>query len=161
MNITLKFADNAEYSYTTTEPDLIEGGWGAPFAANEDGEFALRFLEGNASNEIISVLTSKHGPVTHLSISSAPDKTEGIYTFYWDLGRSGEVSGTFVATREDVASLLGEKIYFGEILGKHSDIYGVVKEDDITLVDESARAIEMFKRLSLATGHNPFDYLEN
>jgi len=48
---------------------------------------------------------------------------KAIYEFYWDLGRMGEVSGMFIADKDDIKKIIGTEIYFGEILGKHS-VYG-------------------------------------
>jgi hypothetical protein len=58
---------------------------------------------------------------------------KGIYEFFWDYGRSGDVESTFVATAEQVTSIIGKDIYFGEILGKHSEVSGCVDAGDICM----------------------------
>ena len=39
----------------------------------------------------------------------------------------------FVTTQAELESLYGKKIYFGEVLGKHSDIFGEAAEEDFTV----------------------------
>ena len=45
---------------------------------------------------------------------------KGLYEFYWECGRQGDLTGVFIADSESVAALLDKEIYFGEVLGKHS-----------------------------------------
>ena len=44
--------------------------------------------------------------------------------FEWDCGRQGMVDGLFVTTQEKIDAAIGTEVYFGEILGKHSEIFG-------------------------------------
>ena len=84
-----------------------------------------------------------------------------LYKFYWDVGRMGEVDGLFAATQTDIDAAIGKKVYFGEILGKHSEIYGTLAADDLTLlnVPEDVVAI-LVKELGVnISGYNPLDYL--
>jgi hypothetical protein len=84
---------------------------------------------------------------------------KGIYKFYWDYGRQGEVKGTFIATKEEVANIIGKEVYFGEILGKHSEIYNTVDEEDIELITDDQAIIEVTEKIGiLPTGYNPVDY---
>lgn len=83
---------------------------------------------------------------------------KGLYKFHWDCGRMGEVSGAFVAEAEAVAAALGAEIYLGEVLGKHSEIYGTLDPEDITLVTEDPAALEALGEFSV--GINPLVYLE-
>lgn len=82
---------------------------------------------------------------------------KGLYRFFWDCGRMGVVESAFVATHEDVKNLIGKDIYFGEILGKHSEIYGVAEESDFTMVTDNEEAVKALDGMSF--GHNPFDYI--
>jgi hypothetical protein len=50
------------------------------------------------------------------------------------------------------------KVYFGEVLGKHSEIYGPIETSDIELVTSDPSAVKMFLDNDLSTGFNPFDY---
>jgi len=67
----------------------------------------------------------------------------GLYKFHWDCGRMGTLDGLFFAKPIDVEKAIGEIIYFGEALGKHSDIYGSLETDEIELVSEDQNLISM------------------
>ena len=51
---------------------------------------------------------------------------KAIYQFHWDCGRMGDIAGLFVASKQDVQDAIGKEIYFGEVLGKHSEVYGTL-----------------------------------
>ena len=85
---------------------------------------------------------------------------EGIYKFYVDCGRMGDVQGLFIATADEVKSILGERIYFGEILGKHSEVVLTIEKENITFVTDDENFVGLFKKYDLTSGHNPFDYWE-
>lgn len=88
--------------------------------------------------------------------------TKGIYAFHWDCGRNGDVEGVFIATAEDVENIIGKDIYFGEILGKHSEVYGRIKEGDIVLKTDDAAFVALWEEKKFgSTGYNPFDYLQD
>ena len=40
-----------------------------------------------------------------------------LYSFHWDCGRSGALDGLFVAAEDQVESVIGKRLYFGEVLG--------------------------------------------
>jgi hypothetical protein len=87
---------------------------------------------------------------------------KGLYSFFWDCGRMGEVSGTFIADSEEVAKAIGKSVYFGEILGKHSEVFGTLDEGDIELKTDNQEFITMFESIlgeNWSTGYNPLDYL--
>jgi hypothetical protein len=84
---------------------------------------------------------------------------EGIYRFYWDCGRIGDVSSIFLSNDDSIAWLIGRECYFGEILGKHSNIHGTINEDDIELVTEDPVAVDIFRKYGMANGYDPFDYV--
>jgi hypothetical protein len=88
---------------------------------------------------------------------------KGIYEFFWDCGRMGEVSGLFLADKSDVEKLIGNEVYFGEILGKHSEVSGIVEEKDIVLKTDDQdfinKLIDIFGA-DFSTGYNPLDYFE-
>lgn len=84
----------------------------------------------------------------------------GIYKFYWDCGRQGDLSGVFVASADDVAKIQGKHVHFGEVLGKHSDVYGTIDAGDITLASDNPEFVAMFLDLDLGNGYNPFSYWE-
>lgn len=88
---------------------------------------------------------------------------KGIYEYFLDYGRSGELSGIFVADSEDVAKIIGKHIYFGEILGKHSEVTASITEGDIVLKTDDQSFIEQFEYImgeGFESGTNPLSYYE-
>lgn len=84
-----------------------------------------------------------------------------LWSFYWDYGRSGSLDGLFVATEEAVNEVIGQEAYFGEVLGKHSEVYGDLSEGDISKIDISPDAVEEVSRYLGTTwsGFNPLEYV--
>lgn len=87
--------------------------------------------------------------------------TKGIYSFYWDCGRSGELTGLFIATEERMKEVMGRSLYFGEVLGKHSEVYGTLNEDDVELITTDEIAISIVEKYKLTSGFNPLLYLKD
>lgn len=83
-----------------------------------------------------------------------------IYKFYVDCGSMGFLSGIFPVTEKDIESIIGFEVYFGEVLGKHSEIVVKMEESHFTLVTSDTEFINKFVELDCSTGYNPFDYLE-
>lgn len=86
-----------------------------------------------------------------------------IARFYWDCGRSGEVDGLFVTTKEALEAAYGRDVYFGEILGKHSEVSGTLDPSDITILTEDQDFIAKFIEIigdDNVSGYNPLDYIE-
>lgn len=83
-----------------------------------------------------------------------------LYKFYWDCGRQGCISGLFISTDEELGKHWGTELYFGECLGKHSEIYGVLEKHDVTEVCDDAAFIDMFSKcIGESFGKNPLNYL--
>jgi hypothetical protein len=88
---------------------------------------------------------------------------KGIYEFFWDCGRMGEVGGTFIADSNLVDKAIGKQVYFGEILGKHSEVYGKLDESDLVLKTQDQGFIAKFEDImgeGYSTSYNPLDYIE-
>ena len=85
-----------------------------------------------------------------------------LYKFYWDCGRSGYLEGLFVATEDEVNQAIGSEAYFGEVLGKHSEVYGTIDEGDIKKLDISSEAVEEVSKYLGETwsGFNPLNYVK-
>lgn len=85
---------------------------------------------------------------------------KGIYRLTFDCGRMGMLEGIFVAPQLYIDILVEREIevYFGEVLGKHSDVYGPIEEMDIDMVSDSEEAIKVIEELGLESGYNPLDY---
>lgn len=87
-----------------------------------------------------------------------------IYEFHWDCKRMGDVEGIFIADKEVVEKSIGKQVYFGEILGKHSEIYGTLEEGDLTIKSDDQdfiqKCIEIFGN-STISGYNPLEYMDD
>lgn len=85
-----------------------------------------------------------------------------LWQFYWDYGRSGSVEGLFVATEDEVKRAIGKNVYLGEILGKHSEVYGTLEEGEITKVDLDSETVERVAKILGETwsGRNPLGYVD-
>lgn len=86
---------------------------------------------------------------------------EKLYEFYWDCGRQGSVSGLFIADEKAIDVSIGNEVSFGEILGKHSDVYGYLEKCDLTVVDVSEKTVKELKNALGYTisGYNPLNYI--
>lgn len=84
-----------------------------------------------------------------------------LYRFEADFGRMGDLQGTFVADDKKVARAIGRKIYFGEVLGKHSEIVlDKLTEQHVSALTDDAEFIAKFEKFGCASGYNPLDYLD-
>lgn len=83
-----------------------------------------------------------------------------LWRFHWDMGHQGAVEGIFVATQREIAEALDKRVYFGDILGKHSDVHGVLEDADLTMLTAEPAAVDTFQRYVKTSGYNPLDYLE-
>lgn len=71
----------------------------------------------------------------------------------------GTLSGVFVSTDEKVKFVIGKTVDFGEVLGKHSQCYGVVHEDDIKLLTEDQEFIDKTIAYGVVpAGYDPVAY---
>lgn len=86
-----------------------------------------------------------------------------VYEFYWNCGGMGSVEGVFIADEEEVSSNIGKEVYFGEILGKHSEVYGTLGEEDLTVKTDNQEAVKVIEDIFGITisGYNPMDYIED
>ena len=109
--------------------------------------------------EQIQALTTNnkelHGKVTNM-ISDAKSCQEVLYKFYWYCGRMGYVEGVFKAKKSFVESVIGNNVYFGEILGKHSDVYGTLGEEDLEIISEDPIVVMNTPE----SGYNPLEYMQ-
>lgn len=75
----------------------------------------------------------------------------------------GSLEGIFVANPQKVKQLIDseKEVYFGEVLGKHSEICGPISEGEITMVSDDPGFVELFEAHDLSSGFCPFDYIED
>jgi len=88
---------------------------------------------------------------------------ENLYRFTRDFGRMGDLEGLFISTEQEVKSAIGKKVYFGEVLGKHSEVYCVLEDKDIAEVPVLKSTVEdMEKHIGVSiSGYNPLDYISH
>jgi hypothetical protein len=72
----------------------------------------------------------------------------------------GDLEGLFIASEEDVNTLIGKQLYFGEVLGKHSEVYGSLDKDDVDKVPVDPDVVAVLKGHLGRTlsGFNPLEY---
>lgn len=94
---------------------------------------------------------------------SDDNKNLGLYKLHFDCGRQGCLEGLFISEIKEMKKLIqgGESVYFGEALGKHSEICGPIEDVDVTFISDNKDVIELVKDNKLENGYNPFHYLEN
>ena len=81
-----------------------------------------------------------------------------VYRWSWDCGRMGDLHGLFVATEKSIADAIGKDAYFGEVLGKHSDVHGKLGEKEFEVLS-SDPAVIAFVEEHGPFGHNPLSYI--
>lgn len=86
---------------------------------------------------------------------------KAIYKMNLDCGRMGSLEGIFVTDPPRVKQLIEskEEVYFGEVLGKHSEVTWVFDGPELTLVSDDAHLVQLFEENNLSSGYNPFDYI--
>lgn len=84
-----------------------------------------------------------------------------LYEYYLDCGRMGSLSGLFVADDAVVEAAIGKRVYFGEVLGKHSEVYGTLDREELTVKSEDQEFIAKLVDLlgSDISGYNPLGYI--
>jgi len=85
---------------------------------------------------------------------------KNLYAYYMDCGRMGHVEGRFRAMKEEARALIGKYIYFGGILGKHSEICGNIEKKEIILLSDNEQFLKIADELeiNLESGYNPLHY---
>ena len=84
-----------------------------------------------------------------------------LWKFFWNCGRMGYLESLFVTTEQEVKEMIGKKANFGEVLGKHSEIYGDIEESDVEKVDLDSETIGKVSKILGDTwcGYNPLYYI--
>ncbi len=88
---------------------------------------------------------------------------KAVFKLQADCGRSGNLYGLFISDTEKVKKLIENKteVYFGEVLGKHSEVFGALDDNEIILVSSDENVVRMVEELNMKVGFNPFDYLDD
>lgn len=70
----------------------------------------------------------------------------------------GHLYGLFVAEKEEVDNLIGKTVYFGDVLGKHSDVYAEMEEGYFSVISDDqeliSRLLYLFNSNTMC-GYNP------
>lgn len=85
--------------------------------------------------------------------------SKAVYKFYWYGRRGYTVDGLFVEHKEYVDQLIGQDVYFGEIRGKHSEVYGILDKEDIEMLTDDESIVKFFEDNKVHSGHNPVEYI--
>lgn len=83
-----------------------------------------------------------------------------LVAFDMHFGRMGSLDGLFVCTTEEFENIIGKEIYFGEVLGKHSEIYGTVTEENFKVVSDCQDKIDWLVKVIGGlniSGYNPVE----
>ncbi len=76
-----------------------------------------------------------------------------LYRFNFKCGRSGSLEGMFAVDQRGKVALDaliadgGTEVYFGEVLGKHSDVFGTITEKNLTQVEATADEVAVVLRV--------------
>ncbi len=85
-----------------------------------------------------------------------------LYRFVSDCHRNSILSELFITDDRDVSSIIEKSVYFGEVLGKYSEIIGTIGFEEIIEVsvdqDRVSKLESVFGGPNLS-GYNPFNYL--
>lgn len=86
-----------------------------------------------------------------------------IARFYWNCERMGSIDGLFMCEKDELEKAYGKEVYLGEVLGKHSDIYGPLNPKDVTILTEDQDFIHKVEEIIGLTlsGFNPLEYLKD
>jgi len=81
--------------------------------------------------------------------------------YFVECGRMGDLNGLFVCTEEEMQQAIGKTVEWGEVLGKHSDIYHVLKPEHFTIKSNDQEFISKLVDLLgySISGFNPIDKL--
>ena len=86
-----------------------------------------------------------------------------LFKYSSDFGRMGKLEGLFIASQSQVDEVIGKEIYFGEVLGKHSEIETIIEPDEIEVFSDDQDTIDYLEEIFPSTtlcGYNPLDYYE-
>lgn len=88
--------------------------------------------------------------------------TKNLYKMHVNCGRMGDLEGLFIAEDKEVQNILGQEIHFGEVLGKHSDVWVIMEEQHFKLVSDDQDKVSWLMNLlgETVSGYNPWSYME-
>jgi hypothetical protein len=84
-----------------------------------------------------------------------------LWKYKLDCGRMGNIDGVFLASDDEIKEVIGKTVYFGEALGKHSEVEAVIEEKELTEITSNQAVIfELHRSIEGNTlcGYNPVEY---
>lgn len=83
-----------------------------------------------------------------------------VYKFYANFGRHGEIKSVFIATQEEVKSVIGKEVHYSEPWGKYTSVSFSLEETMFTLITDKPDEVALIESLGiLPSGH--YSPLEN
>jgi hypothetical protein len=82
---------------------------------------------------------------------------KAIYKYSKDFGRMGDLNGIFVADPDEVSLCMEQEVYWGEVLGKHSNVYHNLSHEDIIFITDNQEFVSLFEEYKLSFGYNPVE----
>lgn len=78
-------------------------------------------------------------------------------------GRMGNLEGLFIEDVKFIDFLIENIviIHWGEVLGKHSDVYAGINHDEIKLVTTDEKVLQVIEEFDLENGYSPRGYLQD
>lgn len=76
--------------------------------------------------------------------------------FHWHISQVGDVRATVITTPQELADSYGQRVRFGDILGKHSEVEGVLQPSDFTFITADGEFIKKYEEyFGASEGHDP------
>ena len=82
-----------------------------------------------------------------------------VYKLNFNCGRNGNLEGVFIAKKTHVKLLIENSfdVYFGEVFGRHSEVYGNIDDKELVMISDEPQVIKIVEDYKLSSGYNPFD----
>lgn len=87
-----------------------------------------------------------------------------LYAYNLDCDRMGYIRGLFIEDEDVVQDALDKFVYFGEVLGKYSDISTYLGPEQLAVKSEDQEFLDQLENVLGTTnisGYNPLDYISD
>lgn len=84
-----------------------------------------------------------------------------LYKMNIEFRRGGELTGLFIEDKDIMDFAIGKRIYFGEVMGKHSDVDIELKDYHIKELNVPLDIVDILKNElgTTISGYNPIEYM--
>lgn len=99
---------------------------------------------------------------TYRLLTGLPYEEPHYLVSYFEECRDGSLEGLFICTEKELESLNSVTVYFGEALGKHSDVHSDTVYENCTVISsnqDALRDLEVMFGCKTLSGTNPLNYL--